>query len=117
MRIVWDGPFTLVNARSGHWSANHAEDAMLRQWAAMAGADTGVWFDGPVEVHAVMTVATGVLPDAGAIALAVKHVIDGLVDADVIRDDTPEYVVSETYHAPERTGQRTLRVALREVER
>ena len=108
LRIVWDGPFTLVNARGGHWTANQAEDAMLRQWGRLAGGDTGIVFDGPVKVEAMMTVKAGVLPDCGAISLAVKHVLDGLVDAGVIPDDSPDYVKSETYHAPERTDKRSL---------
>ena len=33
LKLVWDGPFTLVNARTGHWSNHAAENARLRQWA------------------------------------------------------------------------------------
>lgn len=115
LRLVWDGPFSLVNARSGHWAANHAEDAMLRQWGAMAGTDAGITFTGPVTVEAMMTIAVGVLPDCAAISLAVKHIVDGLVDAGVITDDSPDYVRSETYHAPERTGTRSLILLVKET--
>ncbi|MEZ5165678.1 MAG: hypothetical protein R2695_04005 [Acidimicrobiales bacterium] len=116
LRLAWDGPFSLVNARSGHWWANHAEDQMLRQWAAMAGTDEGIHFTGPVQVEAMMTIARGVLPDCGAISLAVKHVIDGLVDAGVLPDDNSTHVISETYHAPERTGRRSLIVLVKDAD-
>ena len=40
------------------------------------------------------------MPDADAIAPSVKPVIDGLVDAGVIPDDSPAYVHQVTYRAP-----------------
>ncbi len=68
LRLVWDGPFTLVNARGGHWSNHAAENATLRRWAEMTGTDQGVVFGGPVTIEALMTVHRGVLPDCDAIA-------------------------------------------------
>lgn len=40
------------------------------------------------------------LPDADAIAPSVKSILDGLVDAGVIDDDGPAYVLAVTYEAP-----------------
>ena len=115
VRLVWDGPFTLVNARTGHWSKHAAENAKLRRWAETAGTDQGVVFGGPVTIEALMTVHRGVLPDCDAIAAAVKPVIDGIVDAGVIHDDSPEHVRSITYHAPKRSDARRLVVLVREA--
>jgi len=111
---VWDGPFTLVNARRGHWSNHAAENATLRRWAEVTGTDEGVVFVGPVTIEALMTSQRGVLPDCDAIAAAVKPVIDGIVDAGVILDDSPEHVRSITYHAPQRSDARRLVVLIKE---
>jgi len=114
VRLVWDGPFTLVNARTGHWSKHAAENAKLRRWAEKTGTDQGVVFGGPVTIEALMTVHRGVLPDCDAIAAAVKPVIDGIVDAGLILDDSPEHVRSITYHAPRRSDGRRLVVLIKE---
>ena len=115
LELVWDGPFTLVNARSGHWSNHAAENATLRRWAEVTGTDEGVVFGGPVTIEALMTVHRGVLPDCDAIAAAVKPVIDGIVDAGVILDDSPEHVRSITYLAPQRSDARRLVVLIKEA--
>ena len=115
LQLVWDGPFTLVNARKGHWSKHAAENANLRRWAKTTGTDRRVVFGGPVTIEAHMTVQRGVLPDCDAIAAAVKPVIDGIVDAGVILDDSPEDVRSITYHAPKRSDGRRLVVLVREA--
>ncbi len=80
----------------------------------MTGTDQGVVFGGPVTIEALMTVHRGVLPDCDAIAAAVKPVIDGIVDAGVILDDSPEHVRSITYHAPKRSDARRLVVLVKE---
>ena len=115
VRLVWDGPFTLVNARTGHWSKHAAENAKLRRWAEMTGTDQGIVFGGPVTIEALMTVHRGVLPDCDAIAAAVKPIIDGIVDAGVILDDSPKHVRSITYHAPKRSDARRLVVLIKEA--
>ena len=81
----------------------------------MTGTDQGVVFGGPVTIEALMTVRRGVLPDCDAIAAAVKPVIDGIVDAGVILDDSPKHVRSITYHAPKRSDGRRLVVLVREA--
>jgi len=42
----------------------------------------------------------GTLPDTDAVAPSLKGVIDGLVDAGVIPDDTGRHIATITYHAP-----------------
>ena len=56
------------------------------------------------------------MPDVGAPILAVKAVIDGLVDAGVLPDDGPDIVRRLTFEAPEIAGFHGLRVVVREVE-
>jgi len=45
------------------------------------------------------------IPDAGNALPALKAGVDGLVDAGVILDDTPEYVKKISFHAPVREFQ------------
>jgi crossover junction endodeoxyribonuclease RusA len=40
------------------------------------------------------------LPDPDGVAPAAKGVIDGLIDAGIVPDDSGDYVASITYHAP-----------------
>ena len=51
---------------------------------------------------------TRTLPDCGACAPAVKAAIDGLVDAGVIPDDTPEFLTEIRFMAPFKTGRDAL---------
>jgi len=55
------------------------------------------------------------LPDTGAPILAVKAVIDGLVEAGILPDDGPEFVVELLFLAPIIVGWQGLRVTLAEV--
>ncbi len=82
---------------------------------ALGATFQGVVFAGPVTIEALMTVQRGVLPDCDAIAGAVKPVIDGIVDAGVILDDSPNHVRSITYHAPKRSDARRLVVLIKEA--
>lgn len=43
---------------------------------------------------------TRTMPDAGGIAPSVKAVLDGIVDAGVLPDDRPPFVVCESYYPP-----------------
>ena len=86
-----------------------------RYQPALGATFQGVVFGGPVTIEALMTVHRGVLPDCDAIAAAVKPVIDGIVDAGVILDDSPKHVRSITYHAPKRSDARRLVVLIKEV--
>ncbi len=101
LRVVWDGPVTLVNDRlSSHWAAHSHENASLRAWAAYTARGHGPL--DPCTVEFLLIWPDGRLPDTDAACLAGKHIIDGLVDAGVIADDGPDHVQSITYHASDR---------------
>jgi hypothetical protein len=53
--------------------------------------------------------------DAGACAPAAKAIVDGLQDAGVLDDDSPEYVHSITYSAPVVDGWDGIEVKLIEI--
>lgn len=55
------------------------------------------------------------MPDTGAPILAAKAVIDGLVDAGVLREDGPMVVRRLTFEAPVVAGRHGLRVTLTEL--
>jgi crossover junction endodeoxyribonuclease RusA len=55
---------------------------------------------------------TARLPDCGACAPAVKAAIDGLVDAGVIADDTPEFLRCIRFVAPFKTGRDALSLVI-----
>ena len=120
LRLEWTGNFSLNNKRVGaHWRSHQAENVTLKEWARMAASDDGTVFDGPVTVEAMTTYPTGVLPDADAIALVMKYVLDGIVLSGAIPDDTGEYVRSMTYYASVRdtTRPRSLIVLMKEAAR
>lgn len=56
--------------------------------------------------------AKGKLADVAAHVLVAKAVVDGLVDAKVITDDTPDIVRAVTFLPPERAAQDGLRLTL-----
>lgn len=58
--------------------------------------------------------ARGVLADTAACNPAVKAAIDGLVDAGVIPDDTPEHVARITF-LPTRRGRDALVITINEI--
>lgn len=69
-----------------------------------------------VHVEAEVWQHSGTLGDAGGHAPVVKAVLDGLVDAGVLADDSGSYVERITYHAPCRTAQRAhVRLTLTEI--
>ena len=112
LSLAYDGPFSLNNARlRGNVHAHRAEARKLRAWAADATAGRKPW-NTQVRFIAQMTTSQARYPDPDAISLAVKHLIDGVVDAGIIPDDSPEYVAEIRYLAPVKTGTRgiTLRM-------
>lgn len=56
--------------------------------------------------------ARGGLGDAGSRTLAVKAIIDGMVEAGVLVDDDGRFVAWERYHAPVRGSSPLLRIEL-----
>jgi hypothetical protein len=109
-------PLTLnVGRQRGEWS-RRKELADWRAWAKAEAAGLAP-IAGPVAVtvhHLRKSRAS--LPDVGAPILAVKAVIDGLVDAGVLPGDGPDVVRSLTFEAPEVVGWHGLRVVVRPIE-
>lgn len=108
-------PLTLnVSRQKGEWSLRK-ELADWRAWAARE-ADGVPALVGPVSVSVVhLRKNRAAIPDVGAPILAVKAVIDGLVDAGVLPEDGPDVVRRLVFDAPEIVGYHGLRVTVREA--
>jgi hypothetical protein len=94
-----EGRVRSINSeRSTHWSkrAKDAENWRAAFWAR--GLEQGVRF-GSVNITAEI-VQKRPLADCGNGMPSVKAAIDGLIDARVLIDDSPEYVRSITMIAP-----------------
>jgi crossover junction endodeoxyribonuclease RusA len=68
-----------------------------------------------IEIEVEVWLKGGRLQDVAACNPAVKAAIDGLVDAGVIEDDSPEYLKSIKFYAPQR-GRNSLVLHIKEVE-
>jgi len=69
-----------------------------------------------VVIEAEIYQHSGTLGDAGGHAPVVKAVVDGLVDAGVLDDDSGSYVEKISYYAPYRTADRAhIKLTLLEV--
>lgn len=103
-------PLLLNQARkSGAWSLRN-ELADWRKWAAEQ-ADGLPPIVGPVTVRVThLRKNRAAMPDTGACILAVKAVIDGVVDAGVLPEDGPSVVRALKFYAPAVVGKHGLRV-------
>jgi hypothetical protein len=107
-------PLTLnVGRQKGEW-ARRKELADWRAWAA-AEADGYPPISGSVSVIVThLRKNRAAMPDCGAPILAVKAVIDGIVDAGVLAEDGPAVVRRLVFERPEIVGYHGLRVEIRE---
>lgn len=111
-----DKPWTVNSAR--HASSHWVEQKRTKEWrtafatlARMAGEEPFT----RVTITVDHQTRTNRLPDTCSCVLAAKAGIDGLVDAGLLPDDSPQYVTSVTYLPPHRTGQDGLSITLTEV--
>ena len=106
------------------WTNRHAKTAHIRQtrgWALLLtrsqlAAGHIAAFDGPVDVTAQLTTTTRRFADCDAIALTTKHLVDGIIDAGFLPDDSPKWVRTMTYLAPVNTGERGIRIQIRPTQ-
>lgn len=96
------------------------------KWAAVTKVERQKWMllARQANVPALAHVAVTVVPlhkdrrspqDVAACAAAAKAAIDGLVDAGVMPDDSPEHLVSITFLPPEVCGSDGLRLVVEGV--
>jgi hypothetical protein len=81
-------------------------------WAECDGLPALAWPVSVTVTHLRKNRAS--MPDVGAPILAVKAILDGVVDAGLLPDDGPDYVRRLLFLAPEIVGFQGLRVEIRE---
>lgn len=98
---------TVNKAIRQHWAVRSAETSELREWAWGEARRSGAVLPRlqVVDVLVRHEYGPGPLPDTDAPSLAVKALLDGLVDARVIPDDSGAHVRSITYLAATRSAQ------------
>lgn len=122
-RITRDRQPVLANhLKHTHWATIGRKKADLREasrtafGAAVRQAQRAPYFTGPVKVTArAICGPRTVSVDASAISPTVKALVDGLVDAHLVPDDSPEYVVGEEYVSPARGERWMIELTVREV--
>jgi crossover junction endodeoxyribonuclease RusA len=103
---------TTNRERSGHW---HTRADIVRQTR-----ESAYWLAKQMWIPAMEKVivefyphqAKGRLADAGAHLPSAKAALDGIVDAGVLPDDSPKYVVMMAMHAPQRADKDRMDVVL-----
>lgn len=91
-------PWSINAERSMHWSQR---SALVDEWRTYFGWAAKARHL-PSLTSARIHVRTGVGQDTGNCLPAVKAAVDGLVDAGVLPDDTPEHVQELRFLAPEK---------------
>jgi crossover junction endodeoxyribonuclease RusA len=100
--IIAPSRMLTINAeRTIHWTARAAIVKLWRQagWAEALQAKLPRLQAAEIDAYPVQK---GVLADAGAHAPVVKALVDGLVDAHVLPDDSPAYLRALRIHPPTR---------------
>jgi len=94
-------PLSLNDERKKHWSQRAKDATEWRTEAAWLAREQRIPAGGKILIT-VEVWQSGRLQDVANCYPSVKAAIDGIVDAGVIPDDTPEYLDSITFVAPKR---------------
>ncbi len=107
-------PVSLNAERKKHWTARQKTSAEWREAFAVLAVTKGVPALPYISVDVVVEQkGNGKLQDVGNCYPSAKAAIDGLVDAGVIPDDTPEHLLSIKFFAPERSDRNCLTIIVR----
>lgn len=107
-------PTSLNAERKAHWSARYKKSAEWREIFATLAMAKGIPELSQICVDIyVEQRGNGKLQDVGNCYPSAKAAIDGLVDAGVIPDDTPEHLLAIKFFAPTRSNRNCLRMIVR----
>lgn len=113
--LEWEQrPVPMNKYRTLHYRARAAYDREWRTIFARLAQAQRIPHLAAVNVTVVQTCAHHSLPDVGAAYPTAKAAIDGLVDAGVLTDDTPEIVRFLGFAAPERSDKDRLVLVIEE---
>lgn len=111
----YDDVLTVNKERTVHWSARAKVVKAWREaygWLAVASKVPTDGSVGPCHIEAVPLTTTRRRQDVGACMPVVKAAIDGLVDAGVWPDDTPDHVLSVRYWPQQLAADAGLRLVI-----
>lgn len=94
-----------------HWAERHyvVQSLQSEAWAAAnTKGKRAPRYKVPVTVEFRPFVDRGPLPDTDALGFVAKSVLDGLVNAGVLPDDSPEWVSAVIFYRPELLTQQSL---------
>lgn len=110
---------TVLNSNDrSHWGAKAAKTKKLRAMAKAVALNHSTIVDPPVIITITVQYARAGRHDAHNLQPTAKALIDGLVDAGLICDDSDEYVHAVTFKATVgrgRAGHTTIHINLEEV--
>ena len=115
----YDDVLTTNKERTVHWGVRAQTVKAWREafaWLAMASRVPTNGTVGPCHIEAVPLATTRRRQDVGACMPVVKAAIDGLVDAGVWPDDTPDHVLSVRYWPQQRAADAGLRIIICEQD-
>jgi len=103
--LPWTSPPLNLNDRD-HWSVHHEKISAARETAGWAVKTAGVPKLQRVLVALHYRPAVNRTRDSDNLVATLKPVCDGIVDAGVVKDDAPQYMVKlmPIIHAPEKPG-------------
>lgn len=115
LEVVGKRPTTLNQERKvNRWQARATDTKWWRTEFCEAAVEGELPFMGRVHISVYPLHKNGRSPqDCGACFPAAKAAIDGLIDAGIVDNDTPDIVVQIDFHAPQITGEDGLRLVVR----
>jgi len=115
LRLFVPKPTDWLNSNQRlHRMVKAKRTATWREAAKAAATDAGS-FDGPVRIIATIHKTRGGRWDAGNLYPTAKAIVDGLVDAGVIPDDSNEWVTGPDMRAGAKTTEPCVVVAVKAV--
>ena len=103
LAVAAPGKMLTINAeRRMHWAKRSAIVVSWRRAGWIEALAAKVPSFDTAEIDAYPAQSAGVLADPGAHAPVVKALVDGLVDAKVLPDDSPSYLRALRIHPPAR---------------
>lgn len=117
LEVVGRRPTTLNQERkTNNWGARATDTRWWREQFRLCAEQADIPLHDKLYVSVYPLHKNGRSPqDVGACFPAVKAGIDGLVDAGVLEDDTPDMLVRIDFHAPVIDGVDGLRLVVRGV--
>ena len=116
-RMIRKVPYGLLSVNTRHhWSVNREVARTWRRLAVAAARLQGIPTIQRARVVVTCHKATAARYDPGNLAPVSKAIVDGLVDAGVLPDDSHEYLVGPDHRAGEKTATPHVVVTITELE-